>query len=952
MAASGTITAPSNNNPMYLGARTGQTPQYFKGRIYSARVYNRGITDDEAIQNYNIENYKLTERQTTFITQPHNIVSDNLIASYNAIQNASSGHLLTTITWTDKNSSATKHNGTISGALWSDDSLNFDGVDDWVNCGRIDVDTNTNELTLETTFLTTATTTQQHIISNVEYYGYAIYTTSQGYIGAQIYINDGWQYFTSDIIAEPNTKYNVSITYDGSIGKLYINGNKEVERAVSGTIVNTSSNTVLAIGCNPSGTTSQSTFFKGKVYSARVYQAALTEDQVFSNYEADKQIFTTKNFINATFTEGQDESGLKKYQIFDSTNLIDLENDEDWINIDNGVDTYTIDTFFYNSGFYNEEYNLYVKDIAGNINEKNTYIPETTINYTIKYYQGATLIGSTDATYGQTLSLKKYSETSGTVPNSTWTFAGWSTDKTKCTRNYSDNQTVSNLSTTNGGVVKLYAIFKRTIYEYSGINKATTNTYTQYYNPYSTSTITSVTLNAPATISGWTKLGYRTDTTAGTNGEGLGGTGKITINPTYNSTTTKYYAVYKRTLTINFLKSNETIYDVDAESAETLPNPINSLQPQYYNTNGGITTCSFTLPSSGMTREPFEFEHWNTGSKNQGTSYSKDATYSWAPGVKDSASRPLYAVYVIAQNPNKNARYTKIQTAINSASNGDTIKILGDSKLKVQNTAGIRIGYTKSQTITLNLNDKIITGGIQISAGGNLTIIGGGSRGAIKTNSEELTGVVDNNGTLTLSSGQIINNVNNGDGASVANFSTFNMSGGTLNSNSAGLINYSGTSTLTGGKVIKNKNKAALLNAGRSAPNSIIKAIGIGIQDITSNGTTIIGQKDSKTLISGCTYTGTITFDEDGETWPETRILELIKNSGKIRINYYGPHTATNSVQAICTGPVYVDLTHSNSLNGATGWYGTNSNPQSGTNWVHIRENGSSTDSIAGQINM
>ena len=54
--------------------------------------------------------------------------------------------------------------------------------------------------------------------------------------------------------------------------------------------------------------------------------------------------------------------------------------------------------------------------------------------------------------------------------------------------------------------MKLYAVFKKTINVYCGVNKATNNSKVQYYNPYKTDKVTSITLDSVCAVSNWTAL--------------------------------------------------------------------------------------------------------------------------------------------------------------------------------------------------------------------------------------------------------------------------------------------------------------------------------------------------------------------------------------------------------------------------------------------------------------
>lgn len=73
-----------------------------------------------------------------------NIVTSGLIRHYRASKNlGSSGHSLTTTTWTDL--TGTQNATLVNGPTWSDEYLNLDGSNDWVNLGIA----NASKMTLE-----------------------------------------------------------------------------------------------------------------------------------------------------------------------------------------------------------------------------------------------------------------------------------------------------------------------------------------------------------------------------------------------------------------------------------------------------------------------------------------------------------------------------------------------------------------------------------------------------------------------------------------------------------------------------------------------------------------------------------------------------------------------------------------------------------------------------------
>ncbi len=309
--------------------------------------------------------------------------------------------------------------------------------------------------------------------------------------------------------------------------------------------------------------------------------------------------------------------------------------------------------------------------------------------YTIEYYQGnnSTTAGNTKLTssthtYDESKTLSAYS---GTAPSG-WTFYGWSTTQDGTTRTYSNNQSVINLASSSGAVVKLYAVFYRTINVYSGVSKAKNNSQTQYYNPYKTDKITSVTLATPETISNWTTLGYRTDTTASTSTQAAG-----SITPAYNGVNS-YYAVYKRTLTIS--------YNGNTNTGGSTSNTTATI---YLNTNSTTTSSQeVTLRANGYTKTNNTFYKWAAGSTS-GTKYSAGDKYN--PSLSYNAStfgNTMYAIWLINTAIPTNSYCKSLtyngnnQTLVNDAGtgftwvSGTTGKAAGDSYTV---TAQLSSGY-------------------------------------------------------------------------------------------------------------------------------------------------------------------------------------------------------------------------------------------------------------------
>ena len=224
------------------------------------------------------------------------IVKNGLLMQLDGANNTGEGNYKDTDIWTDL--SGNKKNGTIKGATWQENSLNFDGQNDWVNCYKSNTDYKTIEVTFA--FNKLDTTENQYIIGNWQSGGGGIlFNSKTKRIAGQYYIDGTYHNVISQMDIEPNNKYTVSLTYDGNKVKLYINGILNSEKEISGVIKQTSE--VMAIGRQPSNSLR---WFNGRVYSARIYDRGLTEDEVKTNYISDQILvngITNGNNLKYTF---------------------------------------------------------------------------------------------------------------------------------------------------------------------------------------------------------------------------------------------------------------------------------------------------------------------------------------------------------------------------------------------------------------------------------------------------------------------------------------------------------------------------------------------------------------------------------------------------------------------------------------------------------------------------
>ena len=362
--------------------------------------------------------------------------------------------------------------------------------------------------------------------------------------------------------------------------------------------------------------------------------------------------------------------------------------------------------------------------------------------YKINYYNGTTLLGSSSHTYDASKNLTSWNDLNGEVINNGygWTFEGWSISNNSTIITYTDKQSVLNLTDVNGGVINIYAIYKRTITFNHGLNCEVKDTSIQYWNPCGTTngthissikvpsltpitnwtstktpagfrqdikatslsysqgstiytpvntspiyygvyfrniefrsgvnatikdsspmqflnsnnnTVSSITSGIPSTITNWTSLGYRDDTSTSTKEYAS----NSSIAPAYNTSNT-FYAVYSRTLTIS--------YDGNVQKSSSVTGSVaNTTKKIYLNAYSTSTSSQeITLRNNGFSMIGFKFTKWDKG--KEGASYNPKLAYNhdtFKVVVKalwehdDSGIGTIKTPSIKVNNPNANGIY-------------------------------------------------------------------------------------------------------------------------------------------------------------------------------------------------------------------------------------------------------------------------------------------------------
>ena len=156
-------------------------------------------------------------------------MENGLIRNFNGTNNTGTGHNNSAKTWKDLTGTA---NGTINGATWKNDYLSFDGVNDWVNLGKINF---SGHFTIDVTFSIPEEiqSGDVQIIDNLQQGGMGLHLVD-GVPRVSIWLGSGYQTLSWSEKIPVDTKTRLTVTYsENETVILYVNGKKVVSKDVS-----------------------------------------------------------------------------------------------------------------------------------------------------------------------------------------------------------------------------------------------------------------------------------------------------------------------------------------------------------------------------------------------------------------------------------------------------------------------------------------------------------------------------------------------------------------------------------------------------------------------------------------------------------------------------------------------------------------------------------------------
>ncbi len=457
------ISTKKNGEVYYKINENGEWKKYEKNfeveencNIYAKIKYTDGASPETVKEVTNIDKIK----PTVEIQDKSEYTTSNIVTKLDGTENTNNGHSTSTTTWNDI--SGNKKNGTITGGTWGKNYLQFDGST-WVNLGQI----NSNYYTLEATFSAERDNIgEEPILANWESGGAGI-ALANGKIRATFYIGGIYRQVVSKENIVIGEIYNAVVSYDGEKLCLYVNGILQDEFSITGTVGTPGNSTVMILGGNPTGNTTQGVLFKGKVYNALVYNQALTAEQVRNNAQnslaqaTGKYTIlvgkTTTNISKKLIANDEGGSGLKTLNYaYSQSNTTEPTTYEEFKN------EATVTKSATGGNWY-----IWTKvlDNAGNRAEETKVSPAYNVGYQISYDAN----GGTGAPKEQRKVHGTELKISETIPTRTgYEFQGWATTNTATTAELKAGENY-----TTDKAVKLYAVWKK----YKYLNTTTSKYY-------------------------------------------------------------------------------------------------------------------------------------------------------------------------------------------------------------------------------------------------------------------------------------------------------------------------------------------------------------------------------------------------------------------------------------------------------------------------------------------
>ena len=171
----------------------------------------------------------------------------------------------------------------------SNAQITFDGTDDEITVPDSALLDLTTEMSFEFVFKASSSQSNLYprLIDKSSWLVHILQTPPFGYY-QNVYTSAGLrQTGTTSATIQADTWYHIASTYNGQIGRIYINGNLERTQDFGSVLPCTVNGTAVTIG----GDTGTSRQFNGQIPVVKIYNRALTASEIKSNFNAIKRRF-------------------------------------------------------------------------------------------------------------------------------------------------------------------------------------------------------------------------------------------------------------------------------------------------------------------------------------------------------------------------------------------------------------------------------------------------------------------------------------------------------------------------------------------------------------------------------------------------------------------------------------------------------------------------------------
>ena len=273
-------TFDPTNLDLWVGGWTNGTSYLLSGEISNAQIYNRVLSPQEVIQNFESQRVNFG---TTGIT------TNGLVLNLDAANTASYGGSGTV--WRDISGGGNDGiltNGPTYSNSGASSSIVFDGADDFINLGNTSINIGTGDMSVSIWVKVTA-------FFGINAFFYSIGSNQSGFYGLGCTLNGtpffattpGGQIITlgsAGSITANNWCNLVGTRINGTI-RLYLNGSQTGTPVTSSGVFNT---TNAKIGTNADASSEK---LQGNSSLFMLYNVGLTDSQVLQNYNAQKSRF-------------------------------------------------------------------------------------------------------------------------------------------------------------------------------------------------------------------------------------------------------------------------------------------------------------------------------------------------------------------------------------------------------------------------------------------------------------------------------------------------------------------------------------------------------------------------------------------------------------------------------------------------------------------------------------